>query len=213
MIMPAPRASACSARSRCVSIVLAAATIWLFLTNPVTVANAVNEGEISPLVRDLAQVLFDALRGTAEILCKSTASGRSLAVQFDALEFSRFDYTPVSAFLQEPRQDPAVDELERRLAACCSGRRAAPRPRAGCRARGTRAPDPRTDRPGTSGRSARRRAASARSRRRSRYQRGLIGFHSVAQQVELDVAVQPFAHVLASTARATRRRRSTARCD
>ena len=34
-----------------VSIVLAAATIWLFVTNPVTVATAVNEGEISPLVR------------------------------------------------------------------------------------------------------------------------------------------------------------------
>ena len=28
-----------------VSIVLAAATIWLFVTNPVTVATAVNEGE------------------------------------------------------------------------------------------------------------------------------------------------------------------------
>ena len=51
-----------------VSIVLAAATIWLFLTNPVTVANAVNEGEISPLVRDLASVLFDALRGLLKYL-------------------------------------------------------------------------------------------------------------------------------------------------
>ena len=38
-----------------VSIVLAAATIWLFVTNPVTVATAVNEGEISPLVRSLDQ--------------------------------------------------------------------------------------------------------------------------------------------------------------
>jgi hypothetical protein len=45
------------------SLVLAAATVWLFLTNPVTVVNAVNEGEISPMVRDLAQVLFEALRG------------------------------------------------------------------------------------------------------------------------------------------------------
>jgi hypothetical protein len=51
-----------------VSIVLAAATIWLFLTNPVTVANAVNEGEISPFVRDLAQVLFNALRGILKYL-------------------------------------------------------------------------------------------------------------------------------------------------
>ena len=42
---------------------LALATIWLFVTNPVTVANAVNQGEVSPFVRDLAQVLYDALRG------------------------------------------------------------------------------------------------------------------------------------------------------
>ena len=51
-----------------VSIMLAAATVWLFLTNPVTVANAVNEGEISPLVRDLAQVLINALSGLLKYL-------------------------------------------------------------------------------------------------------------------------------------------------
>jgi hypothetical protein len=51
-----------------VSIVLASATIWLFLTNPVTVAHAVNEGEISPLVRDLADVLYNALRGLLKYL-------------------------------------------------------------------------------------------------------------------------------------------------
>lgn len=51
-----------------VSIVLAAATIWLFLTNPVTVANAVNSGEISPLVRSLAQVLYEALSGILKYL-------------------------------------------------------------------------------------------------------------------------------------------------
>ena len=51
-----------------VSIVLAAATIWLFLTNPVTVANAVNTGEISPLVRSLAQVLYEALSGILKYL-------------------------------------------------------------------------------------------------------------------------------------------------
>src|SRR5262249_2844625 len=32
-----------------VSILLAAATIWLFVTNPVTVATAVNDGDVSPL--------------------------------------------------------------------------------------------------------------------------------------------------------------------
>ena len=46
-----------------VSIALAAATIWLFLTSPVTVATAVNEGDVSPLVRSLADALFSALRG------------------------------------------------------------------------------------------------------------------------------------------------------
>jgi hypothetical protein len=51
-----------------VSIVLAAATIWLFLTNPVTVANAVNEGDVSPLVRSLAQVLYQALAGLLKYL-------------------------------------------------------------------------------------------------------------------------------------------------
>ena len=50
------------------SIVLAAATIWLFLTNPVTVATAVNEGDVTPFVRDLAQVLFNALRGILKYL-------------------------------------------------------------------------------------------------------------------------------------------------
>jgi hypothetical protein len=51
-----------------VSILLAAATIWLFVTNPVTVANAVNEGEISPLVRNLAQVLLQAFSGILKYL-------------------------------------------------------------------------------------------------------------------------------------------------
>ena len=51
-----------------VSIVLAAATIWLFVTNPVTVATAVNEGEISPLVRSLADVLMSALSGLLKYL-------------------------------------------------------------------------------------------------------------------------------------------------
>ncbi len=51
-----------------VSVVLAVATVWLFLTNPVTVANAVNEGDVSPLVRDLAQAVFDALRGLLRYL-------------------------------------------------------------------------------------------------------------------------------------------------
>lgn len=51
-----------------VSIVLAGATTWLFLTDPVTMANAVNEGDISPLARDLVQVIFEALRGLLRYL-------------------------------------------------------------------------------------------------------------------------------------------------
>lgn len=44
-----------------IAAVIAGATIWLLLTDPVTVANAIDEGEISPLVRQLAQVIFTAL--------------------------------------------------------------------------------------------------------------------------------------------------------
>lgn len=51
-----------------VSILLAAATIWLFLTNPVTVANAVNEGDVSPLIRSLADVIYQALSGLLKYL-------------------------------------------------------------------------------------------------------------------------------------------------
>ena len=51
-----------------VSVVLAAATVWLFLTNPVTVATAVNEGEVSPLIRSLAEVLYNALAGILKYL-------------------------------------------------------------------------------------------------------------------------------------------------
>jgi hypothetical protein len=51
-----------------VSIVLAAATIWLFVTNPVTVATAVNEGEITPLMRNLAEAIYAALSGILKYL-------------------------------------------------------------------------------------------------------------------------------------------------
>jgi hypothetical protein len=51
-----------------VAAVVAGATIWLLLTDPVTVANAVDEGEISPLVRQLAQVIFNALSGLLDYL-------------------------------------------------------------------------------------------------------------------------------------------------
>jgi hypothetical protein len=51
-----------------ISLVLAAATIWLLLTSPVTVATAVNEGDVSPLVRELAQAILTALSGLLKYL-------------------------------------------------------------------------------------------------------------------------------------------------
>ena len=155
-----------------VSIVLAAATIWLFVTNPVTVANAVNEGEVSPLVRNLAEVLYDALAGFSNT-CDSPAEARTLqersvlpASQADpnATELryvSAFRRRPEQRPLQEPRQHPPVDELERRLSGAVV---AAAQHRDLVRDAEIAefaARDPRTDRPGTSDRSARRRAASA----------------------------------------------------
>jgi hypothetical protein len=50
------------------SVLLAVATIWLFLTEPVTVVTAVNRGEFTPFVQDLALVIFDALRGLLKYL-------------------------------------------------------------------------------------------------------------------------------------------------
>ena len=42
--------------------VLTAATIWLLLTDPVTVAEAVSDQDVTPFVRQLANVIFQALR-------------------------------------------------------------------------------------------------------------------------------------------------------
>ena len=51
-----------------IAAVIAGATIWLLVTDPVTVANAVEEGEISPLARRIAEVLYNALAGLLEYL-------------------------------------------------------------------------------------------------------------------------------------------------
>ena len=83
-----------------ISMVLAAATIWLLLTNPVTMANAVNEGEITPLVRDLAQILFEALRGLLKYLLGACLSRNTL-----------------QRSLEEAGEQPRIDEFERRLPA------------------------------------------------------------------------------------------------
>ena len=48
--------------------IVAGATIWLLLTDPVTVLNAVDEGQISPLVRQLADIIYNALSGLLDYL-------------------------------------------------------------------------------------------------------------------------------------------------
>lgn len=48
--------------------VIAGATIWLLLTDPVTVAESVDAGEVSPIVRSLANVIYDALVGLLRYL-------------------------------------------------------------------------------------------------------------------------------------------------
>ena len=50
------------------SMVLAAAVVWLFLTDPITVANAVSESDVTPFMRDLAAVLLAALQGLLQYL-------------------------------------------------------------------------------------------------------------------------------------------------
>jgi hypothetical protein len=45
-----------------VAAVMAAATIWLLLTDPVSVAGALNQGTVTPLVSQLAQVIATAFR-------------------------------------------------------------------------------------------------------------------------------------------------------
>ena len=51
-----------------VAAILASATIWLVLTDPVTVANSVNAGDVTPLVRELASSLLEAIKGLLKYL-------------------------------------------------------------------------------------------------------------------------------------------------
>ncbi len=43
------------------ALVLAGATVWLLLTDPVTVAESVDSGAVTPLVRSLAGSIYDVL--------------------------------------------------------------------------------------------------------------------------------------------------------
>ena len=48
--------------------IIAGATIWLLLSDPVTVAESVDSGEVSPLVASLASRILEALRGLLKYL-------------------------------------------------------------------------------------------------------------------------------------------------
>jgi hypothetical protein len=43
------------------ALIVAGATVWLLLTDPVTVAESVETGEVSPLVQSLAGSIYEAL--------------------------------------------------------------------------------------------------------------------------------------------------------
>jgi hypothetical protein len=47
---------------------IAGATIWLLVTDPVTVSEAVSKGDVSPIVQALGSALFDALKGLFKYL-------------------------------------------------------------------------------------------------------------------------------------------------
>ena len=41
--------------------IVAGATVWLLLTDPVTVAESIDSGEVTPLVQSLAGSIYDAI--------------------------------------------------------------------------------------------------------------------------------------------------------
>ncbi len=51
-----------------IATTLAVATLWLLLTEPVTVADAVARGDVSPLVSALAGAIVSAVRGLLDYL-------------------------------------------------------------------------------------------------------------------------------------------------
>ena len=48
------------------AVVIAGATVWLLLTDPVTVAESMDSGEVSPLVQSLAGSIYDAIVRAAQ---------------------------------------------------------------------------------------------------------------------------------------------------
>jgi hypothetical protein len=43
------------------AVVMAGAAVWLLLTDPVTVAESMDSGEVTPLVESLAGSIYDAI--------------------------------------------------------------------------------------------------------------------------------------------------------
>ena len=55
--------------------IVAAAAIWLLLTDPVTVATSLETGDVSPLVRQLADVIYNAISGLLSYLSGPPSGG------------------------------------------------------------------------------------------------------------------------------------------
>lgn len=51
-----------------IAIALSGAVVWLLITQPVTVADAVAKGEVSPVMRALAGALYNAFSGLLKYL-------------------------------------------------------------------------------------------------------------------------------------------------
>ena len=47
---------------------IAGAAIWLIVSDPVTVANAVSTGDVTPIMQAIGAVIFDALKGLFKYL-------------------------------------------------------------------------------------------------------------------------------------------------
>lgn len=51
-----------------IAIALSGAVVWLLVTQPVTVADAVAKGEVSPVMKALAGALYNAFSGLLKYL-------------------------------------------------------------------------------------------------------------------------------------------------
>ena len=51
-----------------IAVALAGGTIWLLVTQPVTVADAVARGEVSPIAEALANLIYEAFSGLLKYL-------------------------------------------------------------------------------------------------------------------------------------------------